>query len=147
MNIIQRDCKRSLQLIQLFIISFCSYFAIYTLMCLMIRFFDKSTMSMNSFKLVQQTPEFTPGFQWGSCYWIFSIMCMFCRLLFVPLSFFFWLLCCMSFFDLRILITSLVSSNSSYISSHFKYLKHEDQILKIILRPFFEFFQKRVAFS
>jgi hypothetical protein len=29
------------------------------------------------------------------------------------LSFFFWLLCCLSFFDLRILITLLVSSNSS----------------------------------
>jgi hypothetical protein len=28
------------------------------------------------------------------------------------LSFFFWPLCCLSFFDLRILITPLVSSNS-----------------------------------
>jgi len=32
-------------------------------------------------------------------------MCMFCRLLFVLLYFFFWPLCCLSFFDLRILIT------------------------------------------
>ena len=56
----------------------------------------------------------TPGFQWGSCYSIFSFMCMFCRLLFVLLSFFFQPLCCLSFFDLRILIISLVSSNSSY---------------------------------
>jgi hypothetical protein len=24
------------------------------------------------------TPEFTPGFQWGSCYSIFSFICMFC---------------------------------------------------------------------
>ena len=39
-------------------------------------------------------------------------MCMFCRSLFVLLSFFFWPLCCLSF-DLRILITHLVSSNSS----------------------------------
>jgi hypothetical protein len=27
--------------------------------------------------------EFTPGVQWGSCYLIFSFMCMFCRSLFV----------------------------------------------------------------
>jgi hypothetical protein len=45
-----------------------------------------------------------------------SLVCcvMFCRSLFVPLSFFFWSLCCLSF-GLRILITPLVSSNSSYI--------------------------------
>ena len=30
-----------------------------------------------------RTPEFIPGFQWGSCYSIFSFMYMFCRLLFV----------------------------------------------------------------
>jgi len=41
-------------------------------------------------------------------------MCMFCRSLFVLLYFFFWPLCCLFFFDLRILITPLVSSNSSY---------------------------------
>jgi hypothetical protein len=33
--------------------------------------------------------------------------------MFVSFSFFFWPLCCLSFFDLRILITPLVSSNSS----------------------------------
>ena len=38
---------------------------------------------------------------------IFSFMCMFCRSLFVFLYFFFWSLCCLLFFDLRILITSL----------------------------------------
>ena len=43
---------------------------------------------------------------------IFSFICMFCRSLFVLLSFFTWPLCCL-FFDLRILITSLVSSCSS----------------------------------
>jgi hypothetical protein len=43
------------------------------------------------------------------------ILCvMFCRSLFVPLSFFFCPLCGLSI-DLRILITPLVSSNSSYI--------------------------------
>ena len=58
-------------------------------------------------------PDFTPGFQRSSCYLIFSSMCMFYRSLFVLLSFF--SLCCLSFFDLPILITPLVSSNSSYI--------------------------------
>jgi hypothetical protein len=41
-------------------------------------------------------------------------MCMFCRSLFVLLYFFFSPLCCLFFFDIRILITHLVSSNSSY---------------------------------
>ena len=55
--------------------------------------------------------EFTPGVQWGSCYLIFSFICMFCRPLFVLLFIFFWPLCCLSF-DIRILIYPLVSSNS-----------------------------------
>ena len=58
-------------------------------------------------------PEFTPGFQWGSCYLIFRFICMFCRSLFVLLYLFFWPLCCLFFYDIRILITPLVSSNSS----------------------------------
>jgi hypothetical protein len=37
---------------------------------------------------------------------------MFCRSLFVLLYFFFWLLCCLFFFDIRIMITPLVSINS-----------------------------------
>ena len=42
------------------------------------------------------------------------VLCvMFCRSLFVVLSFFFWPLCCLFFFDLLNLITSLVSPNSS----------------------------------
>ena len=41
------------------------------------------------------------------------VLCVFCRSLFVLLSFFFWPLCCLFFFDIRILITTLVSSNSS----------------------------------
>ena len=61
-------------------------------------------------------PEFTPGFQWGSCYSIFSFMYMFCRSLIVILYFFFWPLCCLFFFDIRILITLLVSSNSSQVN-------------------------------
>ena len=52
------------------------------------------------------TPEFPLGFQWGSCYSIFSFMCMFCRSQFVLLYFFFWPLFCL-FFNIQILITSL----------------------------------------
>ena len=58
-------------------------------------------------------PEFITGSQWGSCNSIFSFMFMFCRSLFVLLYFFFWTLCCLFFFDLHILITPQVSSNSS----------------------------------
>ena len=58
-------------------------------------------------------PEFTPGFLWGSCYSIFSFMCTFCRSLFVLMYFFFWPVCCLFFFEIRILITPLWSSNSS----------------------------------
>jgi hypothetical protein len=51
--------------------------------------------------------------KWGSCYSIFSCMCMFCRSLFVPLYFFCWYFCCLFFFDIRIMIVPLISSNSS----------------------------------
>jgi len=57
----------------------------------------------------------SPRFYWGSYYPIVSFMCMFCRSLFVLLYFFFWPLCCVFFFELRILIVSLVSLNYSYI--------------------------------
>ena len=59
-----------------------------------------------------------------SCYSIFSCMRMFCRSLFVLLYIFFWSLCCLFFFDIRILITPLVSSNSScYATAHIQTLK------------------------
>ena len=61
--------------------------------------------------------EFISVFQWSSCYSIFSFMCMFCISLFVLLYFLFWSLCCMFFFDIRILIAPLASSNSYYIVS------------------------------
>ena len=54
-------------------------------------------------------PGFTSSFQWASCYSIFSFICMLCRWLFVLLYFFFWPLCCLLFFDIRILITPLIS--------------------------------------
>ena len=64
----------------------------------------------NIFNYKNSAPEFTPGFKWGSCYSMFSFICMYFRSL---LSVFIWSLCCMFFLDLRILITPLVSSNSS----------------------------------
>ena len=60
-----------------------------------------------------RAPEFTPSFQWGSCYSIFNFMRMFCRSLFVLQYFFFWPLFCLFFFDIQILITPLVFSSSS----------------------------------
>ena len=60
---------------------------------------------------ISGTPEFTPVFSGvRQCYSIFIFMSMFCRSLFVLLSFSFWPLRCLSFFDLRILITPLVST-------------------------------------
>jgi hypothetical protein len=56
-----------------------------------------------------------PLFSVRSCYSTFSFMCMFCRSLFILLYFFFWPLCWLFFFELRILITPLVSSFSSII--------------------------------
>ena len=50
--------------------------------------------------------------KWGSCYSIFSFMCMICRSLFVLLGVFFRPLCYLFFFDLRILFTPLVSSKN-----------------------------------
>ena len=61
----------------------------------------------------------TPVSSWVLCYSIFSFMCMFCRSLGVLFSFFIYPLCFLSIFDLRILITPLVSSNSS--SKHRQY--------------------------
>jgi len=54
---------------------------------------------------------------------ICSFMCMSCRSLLVLLYSFFWSLCCLFFLDIRILITNLVSSNSSY-EKYFTTIKH-----------------------
>jgi hypothetical protein len=60
-----------------------------------------------------RSPVFAPDIKWGSCYSIFSLKCICCRSLFDLLFYFFWTLCCLFFFDLRILIIPLVSSISS----------------------------------
>jgi hypothetical protein len=54
------------------------------------------------------------GFLMGFVLFHLYCICMFCRSLFVLLDFFFWSLWRLFFFDIRILITFLVSSNSSY---------------------------------
>jgi hypothetical protein len=75
--------------------------------------------------------EFTLGFYWDSCYSIFSFMCMFYRSLFALLSIFFWPLHCMFFFDLRILITPLVSSNPSWLAAREDILQiHHDELMR-----------------
>ena len=51
------------------------------------------------------TPEFTPVFSGVRFVRSLRFFCVvFCRSLFVPLFFFFWTLCRLSFFDVRILI-------------------------------------------
>ena len=49
-----------------------------------------------------------PVFSEGSSYPIFSFISMFCRSFIVLLYFFSWPLCCLFFFDIRIMITPLV---------------------------------------
>ena len=60
-------------------------------------------------------------FQWGSFQSIFNFMCMFCGSLFVLLSFFFRPLCCLSFFDLRVLIFS--NSSNNYVIAKGEYVQ------------------------
>jgi hypothetical protein len=62
---------------------------------------------------LSEHPSLPPGFSGVRVARILVFCVVFCRSLFVPSSFFFWPLCCLSFFDLRILITRLVFSNSS----------------------------------
>ena len=58
------------------------------------------------------------------------VLCgMFCRPLFVLLLFFSWPLCCLSFFDLWILITPLVSSNS--IQRNWQHRSHKTKKNKV----------------
>ena len=74
-----------------------------------------SQASVISFKINRESKF------WGSGYSIFSFMCMFYRSLFVFLYFFFWPLCFLFFFDIRILITPLVSLITPLVSSNSSY--------------------------
>ena len=90
---------------------FLSSFATYHRVCNQINMTGSTSGAGTAY--LSGAPEFTPEFQYGSCYSIFSFICMFCRSLFVLLYFFFSPLCCLFFFDIRFLIAPLVSSNSS----------------------------------
>ena len=112
-------------------LSFCPFFLLATVLSVLLRYTDSDYL-FGIFKLFllilyystlaeQELPTLpehlsSSSFQWGSCYSIFSFICMFCRSLFVLFYFFIQPLCCLFFFDIRILITPLLSSNSSLVS-------------------------------
>ena len=73
-------------------------------------------MKQELLTLPEHVREFTPVFSGARVARYFVFYVMFCRSFFVILSFFFWSLCCLSFFDLWLLLTPLVSSNFSYNS-------------------------------
>ena len=68
-------------------------------------------MSAPNMQHLSSLPVFTSGVSVTRSLVLY--VCFVDRCLSLKLSFFFWPLCCLSFFDLRILITSLISSNSS----------------------------------
>ena len=79
------------------------------------------------------THEFTSVFRGVRVTRSLVLRVMFCRSLFVPLSFFILPLCCLSF-DLRILISHLVSSNSSLKNAtHFAYLGQHTILLHLVV--------------
>ena len=69
-------------------------------------------------------PEFIPCCKWSSCCSIFSFLCII--LLIIIVLVFFWPLYCLTFFELRLLITLWVSSNFSisFTLIHLKILKY-----------------------
>ena len=74
-------------------------------------------LTLIQLKVLLRTPVFS-----GVCVTRSLVLCvMFCRSLIVLFYFFLWPLCCLFLFDLRILITTLVSSNSSYARLSFRY--------------------------
>ena len=58
-----------------------------------------------------------PGFVWCSCWSIFSFLCSVCGPVYLFLSFFFWLLYCLSFLVLRLLVTLLSSLSIIYVAA------------------------------
>jgi len=87
-----------------------------------------------------KAPGFIPDFSGVRVTRSLVFCVVLCRSLFVHLSFFFCPMCCLSFVDLLIMITHLVSSNSSYMSQHSsKYCEryvsyfHLDIVLYVLL--------------
>ena len=80
-------------------------------------------------------PKFSPDVWWESFVLLdhqFSVQCFVDRCF--RSSCFVWPLCCLSFFDLRILITSLVSTNSSYNNVqliHLNFQAHYSDLLSL----------------
>ena len=112
--IIEYGCFRSTQhfhMILALCLILCALFTTYYRVCNQIITMGATSGAGTAYP--SGAPEFTPGFLWGSCYSIFSFICMFCRSLFDLLYFFFWPLCCLFFFDIRILIVLQVSSSTS----------------------------------
>ena len=71
---------------------------------------NKSILCICNMEHLSSLPVFSEVRVTGSL-----VLCvMFCRSLFVILSFFFQSLCCLSLFNVQILITPLASSNSSH---------------------------------
>jgi hypothetical protein len=70
---------------------------------------DITEITESGIKHHQTKQTNTPGFWWG-CVTQSLVLCV----CFVDRCFFIWPLCCLFFFTLQILITPLVSSNSSY---------------------------------
>ena len=95
-----------------------------------------------------EAPERTNGFCWGLCYSIFSFMYMFCRWLFIIFSFFSLLFSCLSFFDLRILITPFIYSNFFCISNSYKLLNKSSLSREYLLKSiYYVKIESKISFS
>jgi hypothetical protein len=91
-----------------------------------------NTMGVTSgagFTYLSGAQELTSGCGGGSCCLTFSFLCNVLKIVVCP--FVLWSLCCLSFFDLRILTAPLVSSNSSYTNSTKRVGKYKADIITI----------------
>ena len=79
-------------------------------------------------------PEFTPGFSGVRVARSLDFCALFYWSFFVLLTLFYWSLYCLSFFDLRILITPLVSSNSSYIGFRYNLVTNCPFLYQTVLK-------------
>jgi len=65
-----------------------------------------------------ELPSSTPSYQWGSCCLIFNFLCSVLQVI-VILFLFFWPLHCLSFVDLWLLVTPLISPKLSFLFHDF----------------------------
>ena len=108
-----------------------------SLSSLLIQIYNNHKLSFGDVTLILVMESKVSWYLRGSCYSIFSFMCLLFISLFVILSVFFWSLCCLFFSDLRPLIIHLVSSNSSYKIDKkiclWTYLSHWIEIINKLL--------------